>query len=134
MITSQIGFFSKEKIEDFISNNGYQQCNEEICSFELFNKQIYYDGNLLYKLSCEDLMEKYLLEEHKQILGYDALNAPLKKNIIENGYYRIDEFPHIKNQKYKNDFSDSLQTRKYSKNCMNAQSLKRKKLQTLVPY
>ena len=104
MITSQIGFFSKEKIEDFISNNGYQQCNEEICSFELFNKQIYYDGNLLYKLSCEDLMEKYLLEEHKQILGYDALNAPLKKNIIENGYYRIDEFPHIKNQKYKNDF------------------------------
>ena len=39
MITSQIGFFSKEKIEDFISNNGYQQCNEEICSFELFNKQ-----------------------------------------------------------------------------------------------
>lgn len=104
MITPQIGLFSKERIEDFINNNGYQSCDEEVFSFELFNKQIYYDGNLLYKLSCEDMMEEYIDEEQKRIVGYDILNAPAKKNIIEKGFYRIDEFPYIKNQKYENDF------------------------------
>lgn len=104
MITSQIGNYAKEKIEDFISNNGYQQQDEEIFSFELFNKYVYYDGNLLYRLSCGNEMDRYANKEKKWLRGYDAVNGTARKNIISGGDYRIDLCPHITNQKYQSDF------------------------------
>lgn len=104
MITSQIGNHAKAKMEDFISNNGYQQQDEKIFSFELFNKYIYYDGNLLYRLSCGNEMDRYVIKEMRWLCGYDAVNGTDQKNIIANGHYRIDLYPHLTNQKYQSDF------------------------------
>lgn len=104
MITSQIGNYAKERIEEFISNNGYQQQDEKIFSFELFNKYVYYDGNLLYRLSRGNEMDRYAVKEMRWLREYDAVNGTAQKNIIANGNYRIDLNPHLTNPKYQSDF------------------------------
>lgn len=104
MITAQIGNYAKEKIEDFVSNNGYQEQDRTTAPFDMFNNHIYYDANLLYQFSFEGEMEKYLQKDIEKVLIYDRVFKIDPKNIILNGYYRIDTYPHIIPQTKEKDF------------------------------
>lgn len=109
MIKSQIGNYAKEKIEDFISNNGYQDKDEKVASFNMFNEQVYFDANIFYKLSCVEEMKKlYFAEELRKITMFDKLNGTDPKNKILGGEFRIDSYPYITAKQYEKDFFDFL--------------------------
>jgi hypothetical protein len=110
MIKSQIGNYAKEKIEDFVSNNGYQEKDDEVKSFDLFNGLVYYNADLFYKLSCKNgFMEHYILEKHKELSIYDKVNGTDPKNIILKNH-RIDLYPYIESEQFEKDFFNFLTT------------------------
>ena len=105
MIKSQIGNYAKGKIENFIDNNSYQDKDDIIASFNIFNGQVFFDADIFYKLSCiDELRNHYIVEQKEKLSKFDKINGTERKNKILEGQFRIDLYPYITSKQYEKDF------------------------------
>lgn len=97
MIKTQIGNYSKERLEVFINNNDYfKSQNGTPCSFNFLNRNFYFNADIEYKLSCKGQMFKYQREERDRNVEYlEKIIGVEKKNIILDGYFVIDTYPYL---------------------------------------
>ena len=100
LIYFQIGNYAKIRVEKFSGDNIYTHADEIAVSYHIFNKYVFRDVNILYKLSLEGEMEKHRQKEREKIF-WGTPSMIIEDNYLCGGTYLIDTYPHIVAKKHK---------------------------------